>query len=221
MRRFIITLLSVSALVLSSFLTSTSPSMAASTTIVEQATKSVPFSRTVTFYASDIKRCLKVTVTGTMKVQYLRTKDYLGNDYQSLTNPKIYSPKMTLKTTASCGSTTPAKVSGVKLTQSFSYHTCGGSVTYSVSYPLTVGIAWTPECGSRSAITRSMGFSVTSDSFTQANPDGVGTVRKVVSGRTSTAVRSCVAIGTLVTAKNPATVGVNVKLDAGDICVTV
>ena len=219
MKTYIMTIAAAGVLVVG-LLLSPSPATAASPTIVEKSTKTVNFTKTGQYYSSAVKRCLKVKVTGTMKVQYVRSTDYLGNDYQSLTNPTIHAPKMVLSTTSSCSTSAGANLSSAKLTQTFSYYACGGSVSYSAGYPLSVGISWTPECGNRQAINRSMELSGPASVFTQANSNSVGTVKKVVSGRTSTSVKTCVAVGTLVTARVGST-GDNVKIDAGDICVTV
>ncbi len=194
---------------------------ASATTVVERSTKTVKVSSTKTYYSKDIKRCLRVTISGTMKVIYVRSKDYRGGDYQSLTNPTIHAPKMVLRTTKSCSSTKAAKISKAKLTQSFSYYQCGGTLAYSVSYPLTVGIAFTPSCGNRKAIQRTTGYSKNASSFTQSNSNSKGVVKRVSYGPTSTKVTSCVAMGAVVTAWQPANKSDSVKLNLGKACVSV
>ena len=220
MKRKILAVAGIAIAMFASAVVAATPAQANSTTIVAQSTKSVNYSKTKNIYSPAIKRCIRVTATGKMSVSYLRTTDYLGGDYQSLTNPKLTSMKLSVVTTKTCSSSTRAAVSKLQMTQAYSYYKCDGDVSYSVGYPWSAGISWTYTCGNVKAMKRTTSYS-SGSSFSQSNSNIVGTVHKVSYGVTSSTVTSCVAASALVTAWYPSTNSDTMKFGLGSICISV
>lgn len=175
---------------------SASASTANAVTLRSTQMPAVYFKKTTTSYSKRTNTCVQTTVTGYVRATRKEELYNSGITASILEKVRLTDLRVSLKTfSGSCSSPYP-KLKTVKSLQSntsVNYTSCVFTTSIGVGVPFSVGVSWTPSCGSRSK-TYMAGTGHDRSTYSLFDTDQKVTLPRVVN--TAGRAKACFTIGT-------------------------
>lgn len=154
-----------------------SPFSAVAEAASSSGTRTTSMSSSGTFYSKDIKRCIVVTLSGTVKADWTIKDIYdpytgIRGTIYGLSNLRLLNPKMKAKVYNNCGSKKKAaKLSKIRMSQAYYSNKCDAniSVGLSVGTGFSISLGVTPSCGTVKLAKRVSSNTDDASTYTQSN----------------------------------------------------